>query len=77
MLPALSHLSALLTRNSNSPQLDTLAASLDWPRGTHKVGALATLAYLVETNTVLWKLPGQFEVLDLSVVRKIIKSFHH
>jgi hypothetical protein len=77
MLPALSHLSALLTRNSNSPQLDTLAASLDWPRGTHKVGALATLAYLVETNTVLWKLPGQFELLDLSVVRKIIKSFHH
>ena len=74
MLPALSHLSALLTRNSNSPQLDTLAASLNWPRGTHKVAALAPIAYLVETSTTLWKSPGQFEDLDSQAAKALLHS---
>lgn len=73
-LPALHHLSALLTRNLNSPQLDKLSSSLNWSRGTHRVTALAPIAYLVETSTTLWKSPGQFEDLDTSAAKALLNS---
>lgn len=74
ILPALTHLSSLLKRNASSTALDKLSADLDWPRGTHRINSLASLAYLVETSTLLWKAPGQFETLDHTAAQTILQQ---
>jgi 5-methylcytosine-specific restriction endonuclease McrA len=73
MLPSLSHLGKLLKRNKNAKVLDEISQSLNWPRGTHQVRSLANLAYLVETNTILWHAPGKFQTLNLAKAIQLLK----
>lgn len=74
MLPSLFHLTKLLTRNKSAEGLNELSQSLNWPRGTNQVQSLANLAYLVETNTILWHAPGQSESLNVAEARKLLSQ---